>query len=62
MFFLVDKNTQEVIARFESKTHGMTAGQLMAKDGARALELRAPRGGEAVALFTATGEVVYLDN
>jgi hypothetical protein len=62
MYFLVECDSKEVIARFSSKTHGLTIGRLMAKHKARALELRKMQGGVPVATFTPAGETTRLDN
>ena len=62
MYFLVECESKKVIARFSSKSHGLTLGRLMAKDRACALELRKMQGGAAVAIFTSAGEMTRLDN
>jgi hypothetical protein len=62
MYFLVDCETQKVVARFSSKGHGLMLGPLMARQRRRAFELRWSQGGPAMASFSAAGEITRLDN
>jgi hypothetical protein len=62
MYFLVERDSQEVVARFSSKDYGLTVGRLMARHKKRVLELRRTEGGVAVAIFSDAGEMTRLDN